>query len=403
MEVNYSSVQNQIDQLKTFLLENGYSERSIKYYSSCWNGLVQYADSIGITAISEDHCIAYLTSRGIDISDTSSVNSKKYIRGVKLFTSFVFDKEIAVYMQRAPLAPQPYVDVITAYINNMRFTGQTRASIKSKRSRVKLFLDFIFNAGIQSLNDISKEDIIRFMSHLTAAHTSTGRGNILYSVKDFLLYCKNEGHIETDLSILIKGIYTNPNETLPSIYTQDEIALLLKSVDRATPYGKKCYAILVLTALLGIRASDIITITLDNIKWNQGIIEFFQRKTGKAVQLPLIDSVKYALLDYLQSSRPQTEYRHLFVRGRTPVAPYKVSSIIYKIVSDQLLVAGISSGERHKGPHSLRHSLADSLLKEETPLPVIALALGHSNTKNTSRYLRIDIGQLRQVALEVSI
>jgi len=285
----------------------------------------------------------------------------------------------------------------------MQFLGQTYASIKSKRSRVKRFLDFIFSIGILSLNDISKEDVILFMNQLAVAHTSTGRGNILYSVKDFLLYCKNEGYIETDLSVLIKGIYTNPNETLPSAYSQGEIATLLESVNRTTPSGKKSYAILVLSAQLGIRASDIISITLDDIKWEQGVIEFFQKKTGKLVRLPIVDSVKYALLDYLQSSRPHTEYRNLFVRDRAPIAPYKVTSTIYNIVSDHILAAEIASVGKRRGPHALRHSLADGLLKEETPLPVIASALGHSNTKNTSRYLRIDIGQLRKVALEVSI
>ena len=157
-----------------------------------------------------------------------------------------------------------------------------------------------------ALNDVSKEDIVRFMGHLATVHTSTGRGNILYSVKDFLLFCTNEGYLEKDLSILIKGIYTNPNETLPSTYTHEEIALLLKSIDRTTAIGKKCYAILVLAAQLGIRASDIIAITLDDIKWDQRFIEFPQQKTGKIVQLPLIDSVKHALIDYLIRSRPST-------------------------------------------------------------------------------------------------
>jgi integrase len=386
-----------------FLQENGYSEKCIKYYSVCWNGLIRYADSMMIDTVSEDLCGSYLNSIGISTSDTKSNNSKKYIRGIALLVSFVNNNEIAANMQRVPLAPQPYVEVATAYINHLHFLGQTRASIKSKRSRVKRFLDFIYDTGVQSLKGVSKEDIIRFMSHLAASHSSTGRGNILYSVKDFLVFCKDEGFLETDLSVLIKGIYTNPNETLPSTYTQNEIALLLESVDRTTLFGKKCYAVLVLTALLGIRASDIISITLEDIKWEEGIIEFFQKKTGKPVLLPLIDSVKYALLDYLQNSRPNTEHKHLFVRDRAPVAPYKVSSIIYNLVSDQLTAAGLSTDGRHRGPHSLRHSLADSLLKEETPLPVIASALGHSNTKNTSRYLRIDIGQLRQVALEVSI
>ncbi len=61
-----------------------------------------------------------------------------------------------------------------------------------------------------------------------------------------------------------------------------------------------------------------------------------------------------------------------------------------------------TTGKRH-GPHALRHSMASSLLEEETPLTLIAAALGHNSTKNTSRYLRIDMERLRMVALEVPV
>ena len=68
-----------------------------------------------------------------------------------------------------------------------------------------------------------------------------------------------------------------------------------------------------------------------------------------------------------------------------------------------MMRAGIhTTGKRH-GPHSLRHSMATGLLEDGTPLPVIAAALGHNSTKNTSRYLRIDIERLRSIALEVPV
>lgn len=397
-----NTLRDQIDQLKKFLEEKGFTVGSIKHYRGCWNGLIQFAELRVIDTFSDELCADYLDSKGIKPNQADSEYDKLYIRGIKLLSSFMHNQDVAEYRQRVPIAPPPYSKTLTVYIAHIQALGQTRASIKSKRSRIKKFLDYIFNMGTQSLRDVSREDIVMFMSHLATEHTSTGRGNILYSVKDFLKFCKAEGYIETDLSVMIKGVYTNPNETLPSTYTQEEIALLLSSVDRTTATGKKHYAILVLAAQLGIRASDIISITIDDIKWEQGFIEFFQRKTGKYVQLPLVGSVKYALVDYLENSRPLAEHKHLFLRDRAPIVPYKVSSIIYNIVSTQLTIAGLSTEGKHRGPHSLRHSLADGLLKVETPLPVIAAALGHNNTKNTSRYLRIDIRQLRQVALEVS-
>ena len=59
--------------------------------------------------------------------------------------------------------------------------------------------------------------------------------------------------------------------------------------------------------------------------------------------------------------------------------------------------------EYGKGPHAMRSSLASALLAENVPLPVISEILGHSNTRTTEMYLKIDIKQLRNCSLEVPV
>lgn len=61
---------------------------------------------------------------------------------------------------------------------------------------------------------------------------------------------------------------------------------------------------------------------------------------------------------------------------------------------------GVPGGRKH-GPHALRHSLASAMLRQHTPLPVIADVLGHSDTSTALTYLKIDTLQLRTRALEV--
>ena len=248
---------------------------------------------------------------------------------------------------------------------------------------------------------LTQENILRFLDFLKPRYSATSRGNILYTVRDFLHYCASEGIVREELTKLIATFNTGLNERLPSYYSLTEVALILQSVDRKTSTGKKEYAILVLAAKLGMRASDIIRIELENIKWAAEQIEFYQQKTGLFTQLPLTEDVRYALLDYLKYSRPITPLKYLFIRERAPVAQYEDSASIFSIVSKYIKKAGIETDAKHHGPHSLRHSLASNLLEEKTPLPVISAALGHSSTKNTSRYLKIDIELLRSVALEV--
>ena len=80
---------------------------------------------------------------------------------------------------------------------------------------------------------------------------------------------------------------------------------------------------------------------------------------------------------------------------------FHVRNVSYHIVNKYIIPAGIELNGRKHGLHSMRHSLASHLLQHNTPYPVISGILGHKNTETTQHYLRIDIQQLRRVALEV--
>lgn len=109
-----------------------------------------------------------------------------------------------------------------------------------------------------------------------------------------------------------------------------------------------------------------------------------------------------ALIDYIKNGRPETDAKTIIVKH---VPPYdKVSSsCIYGMVNRYMQAAKIPAPPHKKrGPHSLRHSLASSLLEADTPLPVISEILGHVDTDTTTIYLTIDIQRLRECALDVT-
>ena len=60
-------------------------------------------------------------------------------------------------------------------------------------------------------------------------------------------------------------------------------------------------------------------------------------------------------------------------------------------------------GHEPKGVHSLRHTLASTMLAKDVPLPVISSVLGHITQKATSIYLHIDIDRLKECALDPEV
>jgi len=394
----------QITQLKDFLLNKGYAHETLKPYSRCWSRLTKYANENGYESFSPTLGSDFLQYEyGVNDIERPTQNEKSPVRAIRLLTTFLQTGNLAAYQKRNSSLPFEFEDISNRYLNHLQNLGQQPKSLKTKQSRVRIFLLYLSGYGMKSINELTKTDLLRFMNDLKNKYSSAGRGNILYTIKDFLIFCASFDAVDNKLPLIIKGIYTNPNEKLPTVYSTDEIKLILESVNRDTSEGKRDYAVLLLAAILGLRSSDIINIKLEDIKWSNNVLEFYQKKTGVFAKLPLPENVKIALKDYIENCRQVTEYDNLFIRTRAPIIPYKDTVTIFEIVSKYIDLSGITVGNRNHGPHSLRHSLASGMLENKTSLPVIAAALGHNNTKNTSRYIRIDIDLLRSVALEVPL
>ena len=169
----------------------------------------------------------------------------------------------------------------------------------------------------------------------------------------------------------------------------------------ASAVGIRNHAMVLMAAQLGMRASDICGLEFENLHWEKSTVEFVTQKTGKATVLPLTADVGNAIIKYLKEVRPASSDSHVFLRMQAPYTklnPAALHSIVTKAFRDADII--VNPGRRH-GPHSLRASLATSMLKNETPLPVISEALSHSTTDTTKIYLKVDMHHLRPLALDV--
>ena len=120
-------------------------------------------------------------------------------------------------------------------------------------------------------------------------------------------------YIDAQLEEFIPHVKNLRQQKIPSTFTISEIEQILNSVDRANPIGKRNYAIFIMAARLGMRSSDIRTLTFSNIDWDTKVISFSQKKTGRSLTLPMPDDVGWAIIDYLKNGRPETDLKNIFV------------------------------------------------------------------------------------------
>ena len=196
-------------------------------------------------------------------------------------------------------------------------------------------------------------------------------GLMVTALRSFLRYLRHCGAIATDLAGCVPTVPNWSLSTLPRFLPAAMMERMLERCDRKTSVGRRNHAILLLLARLGVRAGEVVGLSLDDIDWSTGQITI-RGKGGKSAQLPLAADVGAALAAYLRHDRPRSATRSVFLRHRAPLVGFGNSSTISSLVRRALEHAGVESA--HTGAHVLRHSLG--VCRNETQASGCGVGLG---------------------------
>ena len=291
--------------------------------------------------------------------------------------------------------------IVKSYYNYLKSINNKEITILNKLRFIYLFEQYLILEN-KTFKTFNKEDIYDYFnecSKLSWSLTYQDRNKV--DIKLFLNWAYQNNLVKISGDMILPKIVWHQNTNIRTYYTKEEIIKMLNAIDIRTKQGKEDYLILSLICYLGLRISDVVNLKLSNIDFNENTISIIQYKTDNLLTLPLIDKVKYPLLDYLKNVRPKCDLDYVFI---TYEEPYKHNEKIrYHSckVKNYLIKAGIDIKGRKHGFHSLRHSFSSLLLKENISLYSISTILGHQDIKTTMIYLDIDTSKLKELALEV--
>jgi integrase/recombinase XerD len=211
-----------------------------------------------------------------------------------------------------------------------------------------------------------------------------------------LHYARHRGDITLDLAAAIPSVANWSMSSIPRAIPADAVRQLLASINRQTAMGRRDYAILLLLARLGLRASEVAGLELDDLDWEAGQLTV-RGKRGRRAALPLPVDVGAAIAAYLRRGRPRTTSRRVFLRRRAPLHGFDHASAIGCVVRHALERAGISAPT--KGAHQFRHGLATQMLRGGASLTEIGEILRHRSPETTTIYAKVDLDALRTIAL----
>lgn len=270
------------------------------------------------------------------------------------------------------------------YLITVKFLNK-ETTINSYILDVYKFLDYIKKDYLKTTND----DLYKYLNYLDQLHYS------IYSIvrkisafKSFYKYLDEENiyHINLDLE------RPKFNQKLPHVLSLDEVDRLL-DFELVTPYDYRNKAMLELMYATGLRVSELINLTPQNIDLKNHTVRCFGKGNKERI-VPMGEvSCKYLQI-YLEEYRSVLTKRtlcdYLFLNNHGKKITRQGFFKNLKIIADK---QGITENIT---PHMLRHSFATHLLNNGADLRSIQLMLGHENISTTGIYTNVSTEKIKE-------
>lgn len=278
-----------------------------------------------------------------------------------------------------------------------RVRGFAEHTIASHLSGLRAFLKFIgYERSPSALTSLATERVESFVRAQAKICNRFSLQHVVGYLRGFLRFQYAEGKLARPLHTAIDTPRVYRLERLPRALPWPQVQALLRSVDRSQPHGLRDYTMLFLMAACGLRSSEVVALTLDDIDWRAGVLRIPQYKTHQHLLLPLTDEVGNVLQRYLKQGRRPSPRRELFLRMCAPFGPLDSTSV-HDIFNHRIRCSGLNVPAQ--GTYCLRHAFALRLLRQGVSLKTIGDTLGHRDPESTAVYLRLAVDDLRHVGL----
>lgn len=397
-------VEDSVGRIVAVLRDAGRTEGTVRRHQVVLDRFATFLSGRDLEAAGEEVCLDFIANQtGVKLDSLQERAADKNVQAVRrpvmLMTRMLADGQIEVDRSVIPAkdhCPARFRPLRDDYLASCRGRGNAEATVATKDQAVSKFLAYLDEIGAGDLAALGVRDISGFLlrqhrlRHKTVAVMRS-------SLRDFLSFLSATGRTSPGLADRLPPHRYVRHESEPHLWSAEEIRGLLAAIDRESATGKRDYAMILATARLGLRISDLRNMELADLDWRAKQITIVQHKTGRPLRLPLLDDVGWAIIDYIQAGRPETDCSKVFVKHSHPFDAFGSASSVASRLSRHAARAGIEFGpEQVCGMHSLRGALAVAMIAGDTPVPVVSAVLGHASSETTQGYyLRFDTERLR--------
>lgn len=266
------------------------------------------------------------------------------------------------------------------YLGELGAKGRKPATLRGTAQAIRICAGWLETQGIRTWDRVSPRTVER-MAHGIPGKESTRR----VRMSAFAGYCR----WATGRDIVAQaGILWNPRGEASRKWLSPED--YHRMLERAKPRDR---LILALGATMGLRRSEIASLTLDDVTDGKVVIHGKGHGGGKMAEKPMSEPVRRELEAYLRARPEGTTDRLLVGRSGKGLEPDGVRRALDRLAKP----LGIEMS-----PHSLRRLYAMTLADAGVPLETIARMMRHESPVTTMRcYLKADPRRMAEAQAKV--
>lgn len=268
--------------------------------------------------------------------------------------------------------------------------------LRDEESISRKFFAYLDANGCHTCQDINLRNVNAFLVFI-ASQRKSSMDRVNCTLKHLSAYLVSTKRC-SDFSAALTT-RPAPRKKLRPSFSSKEVQTIMDTAAKNPTLSLRDTAMFAIAASLGMRAGDIVHLTLSDIDWVHHEIHFVQSKTGVKLHLPLEASVGNAIANYILHERPKTQSQALFIRFRSPFDAMTSTAAgdrlrKYMRLSDVEYTPGDG-----KGFHSFRRYVASAMINQEVPIDTVKEILGHTQMGSMKAYMRISQDKLAMCAL----
>jgi integrase/recombinase XerC len=269
-------------------------------------------------------------------------------------------------------------EITALYLKACEVEGKTDRTVQSYEETLRHFRSACLELGLPlDVESFQPAHVYLFMGWVKDRGVTSGTQHRRQrEVKAFFSWCRRMGYVPENPFMRVPMVRREIKVVQP--FSKDDINHLLAALDPSTHVGCRLRAMIYFLLDTGVRSSELVSIRLDDVFFDQHRVRVLQGKGKKQRWTAISDGALAALSTYLDRYRGRSA-GPLFqsVQGR-PMRSHHLNVLFSRLAE----VAGV----RQVNPHRFRHTFATWAIRASARELDVQYLLGHSSPMMVRRY-----------------